>query len=105
MASASPPAMPTHSPGAMTVPFLFGWEHVVTALLLVIALAVVFFVMAAAGNNESERAEFEALLDARSNRRSDPELRERPSTGSEQENRTSVGAERLAADGGGPSAS
>jgi hypothetical protein len=92
----------------MTVSFLFGWEHVVTALLLVIALAVVFFVMAAAGNNESERAEFQALLAARSNRGSDPELRERPSTGSEHENGTSVGAARAArlpADGEGPSTS
>jgi hypothetical protein len=74
--------MPTHSPGAMTVPFLFGWEHVVTALLLVIALAVVFFVLAAAGRNVSERAEFQAWLDARSNGRRDPapEGPDRPAT-------------------------
>jgi hypothetical protein len=55
----------------MTVPFLFGWEHIGTAVLLVIALAVVFFVLAAAGRNVSERAEFQALLDARSHRRSE----------------------------------
>ena len=64
--------MPTHSPGAMTVPFLFGWEHVMTALLLVIALAVVFFVLAAAGRNVSEQAEFQAWLDARSHGHIDP---------------------------------
>jgi hypothetical protein len=64
--------MPTPSPGAMTVPFLFGWEHVMTALLLVIALAVVFFVLAAAGRNVSEQAEFQAWLDARSHGRTDP---------------------------------
>ena len=56
----------------MTVPFLFGWEHVMTALLLVIALAVVFFVLAAAGRNVSEQAEFQAWLDARSHDRPDP---------------------------------
>lgn len=61
--------MPAHSPGAMTVSFLFGWEHVVTALLLVIVVAVAFFVIAAAGRNASELAEFEALLEARSNGR------------------------------------
>jgi hypothetical protein len=72
MAPAVPPAMPTPSPGAMTVPFLFGWEHVMTALLLVIALAVVFFVVAAAGRNASEQAEFQAWLDTRSNGRPDP---------------------------------
>jgi hypothetical protein len=53
----------------MTVSFLFGWEHVVTALLLVIVVAVAFFVIAAAGRNASELAEFEALLEARSNGR------------------------------------
>jgi hypothetical protein len=63
--------MPTQSPGAMTVPFLFGWEHVMTAVLLVIALAAVFFVLAAAGRNVSEQAEFQAWLDARSHGRPD----------------------------------
>jgi hypothetical protein len=51
----------------MTVSFLFGWEHVMAAVLLVVVLAVVFFVMAASGRNVSERAEFQAWLDARSN--------------------------------------
>jgi hypothetical protein len=63
--------MPAHDPGAMTVSFLFGWEHIVTAVLLVIALTVVFLVLAAAGRNVSEQAEFQALLDARSHRRSE----------------------------------
>ena len=55
----------------MTVPFLFGWEHIVTAVLLVIALAALFLVLTAAGRNVSERAEFQALLAARSHRRSE----------------------------------
>ena len=72
----APGPTPPHDPGAMTVPFLFGWEQIVTALLLVIGVAVLFFLIAAAGRNESERAEFQASLQARSLGRS-------PSVGTE----------------------
>lgn len=62
--------MPARDPGAMTVPFLFGWEHIVLAVLLVIGLAVLFLLIVAGGRNASERAEFQAMLEARSSGRS-----------------------------------
>ena len=60
------PATTPPPPGSMTVPPLFGWEFIVVVLLVLVALAVAFFVLAAAGRNESERAELQAWLDARS---------------------------------------
>lgn len=48
----------------MTVSFLFGWEHILVGLLLLIALAVVFVVVLAAGRGE--RSEWQEGLAARS---------------------------------------
>ena len=72
------PATTAPLPGSMTVPLLFGWEFIVVVLLVLVALAVAFFLMSAAGRNVSERAEMQAWLDARSNRRREPstELRD-----------------------------
>jgi hypothetical protein len=54
--------------GRMTVPPLFGWEGIVTVLVVVIALAVLFAVAASAGRGSSQRSEWQAWLDARSSR-------------------------------------
>lgn len=74
------PATTPPLPGSMTVPLLFGWEHVVTALLLLVAVAVAFFLMSAAGSNSSGRAEWQAFLDARSHESGGPatDLRDEP---------------------------
>jgi hypothetical protein len=53
----------------MTVSFLFGWQHILTGLLLLIALAVLFFVLLAAGRGE--RSDWQAGLQARSRRHDD----------------------------------
>jgi hypothetical protein len=50
----------------MTVPPLFGWQEIITALLLVIAAAVAFLVIAAVGAAASGRSEWRAWLDGRS---------------------------------------
>lgn len=54
----------------MTVSFLFGWQHILTGLLLLIALAVFFFVVLAAGTGG--RSEWQAALEARSRRHEEP---------------------------------
>ncbi len=60
------PATTPRPPGSLTVPVLFGWQHIVTALLLLIAVAVICAVLGAAGSNARGRAEWQAFLDARS---------------------------------------
>jgi hypothetical protein len=79
------PAANPLPPGSMTVPLLFGWEHIVTGLLLLVVLAVAYFVISAAGSNTSERAEWQAFLDARSKVSGEPatDLRDESSTLSE----------------------
>jgi hypothetical protein len=59
----TPPA-----PGSMTVPPLFGWEAILTGLLLLVAVTVAFLVIAAARAGVSGRSEWQAELDARSRR-------------------------------------
>jgi len=51
----------------MTVSFLFGWQHILTGLLLLLVLAVLFFAVLAAGRGS--RADWQAGLQARSRRR------------------------------------
>jgi hypothetical protein len=60
----------------MTVPPLFGWEVILTVLVLLVALAVAFFLASAAGTAADDRSDWEAWLDARSTRR-------RPTTGAD----------------------
>jgi hypothetical protein len=55
-------------PGSMTVPPLFGWETIVAVLLLLLVVAVAFFLASATGRAPSGQSEFQAWLDARSNR-------------------------------------
>jgi hypothetical protein len=54
----------------MTVSFLFGWQHILTGLLLLIALAVVFFLALAAG--KGGRSDWQEGLAARSRRLEEP---------------------------------
>ncbi|MGY1670531.1 hypothetical protein [Geodermatophilus sp. SYSU D00710] len=58
---ATPPA-----PGDMTVPLLFGWEGIVTGVLLLGAVAVLFLVVASVRAGRSDRSDWQAWLDARS---------------------------------------
>jgi hypothetical protein len=55
----------------MTVPPLFGWEHILIALVLVVGAALVGFVLLAVGRAGSGRDEWQAFLDGRSARRRD----------------------------------
>lgn len=48
----------------MTVSFLFGWQHLLTGLVLLVVLAALFLLVLAAGRGR--RSEWQALLDARS---------------------------------------
>ena len=53
----------------MTVSFLFGWQHILTGLVLLIVLAAIFLLVLAAGRGG--RSEWQAFLDARSGGRQD----------------------------------
>ncbi|NYJ08269.1 hypothetical protein [Petropleomorpha daqingensis] len=52
----------------MTVPPLFGWEHVLIGLVVVALAGVVGLVLLAVGRAGSERDEWQAFLDGRSAR-------------------------------------
>jgi hypothetical protein len=52
-------------PGGMTVPPLFGWEHVLVAVAVAVVLAVAALVLLAAGTAARQRAEWQAWLDGR----------------------------------------
>ena len=60
------PVPAPRSPGSMTVSFLFGWQHILVGLVLLVALAVLFFLVLAAGRGNRE--EWQAALEARSSR-------------------------------------
>jgi hypothetical protein len=60
------------------VPFLFGWEYILTGLVLLIVLAALFLLVLSAGRGR--RSEWRALLDARSFRRSESALDDRGGT-------------------------
>ena len=53
----------------MTVPPLFGWEHILVALVVIALAAVVGLVLLSAGRAVSARNDWEAWLDGRSARR------------------------------------
>jgi hypothetical protein len=59
-------------PGSMTVPPLFGWEHIVAVLALMAVVAAAFLVLAVTRGQVSGRPDWQAWLDARSNRRTYP---------------------------------
>jgi hypothetical protein len=58
-------------PGSMTVPPLFGWELILTGLLVLVVVAVAFLLLGATGTGRDERSDWEAWLDARSRVRGD----------------------------------
>jgi hypothetical protein len=60
------PVTPVRDPGSMTVSFLFGWQHILTGLVLLIVVAVVFLLVLGSGVGRGGRAEWRAELDARS---------------------------------------
>ena len=65
--------VPTPPPaGNLTVPPLFGWEEIVTVLVLVIAATAAFLVVAAVATAWTGRSEWRAYLDARSRRDGGP---------------------------------
>jgi hypothetical protein len=50
----------------MTVSFLFGWQHILTGLVLLIVVAVLFLLVLATGVGRADRADWRADLNARS---------------------------------------
>jgi hypothetical protein len=62
------PATPL-PPGSMTVPPLFGWELILTGLVVLVVVAVAFLLVSASGTGRDERPDWQAWLDARSGRR------------------------------------
>jgi hypothetical protein len=63
------PSLATGDPGSMTVSFLFGWQHILAGLVVLIVVAVIFVVVLAAGRGE--RSDWQAGLEARSRRHAD----------------------------------
>jgi hypothetical protein len=55
-------------PGRMTVPPLFGWEHIVLVLALVAVVGVAFLVHSVARGSVHERADWQSWLESRSSR-------------------------------------
>jgi hypothetical protein len=62
-------------PGNMTVPPMFGWQDILTVLVVTIVVGVAFLVVGAALASLSGRGEWRAFLDARSRRQ---DLDDRP---------------------------
>jgi hypothetical protein len=66
------------APGSMTVPPLFGWEEILTVLVLVIAAAVAFLLVAAVAAAFTGRSEWQAFLAGRSRRHPVPSSASEP---------------------------
>jgi hypothetical protein len=62
------------SPGSLTVPLWFGWEHIAAVVVLGIVVAAAALVALAAGRSRSSRAEFQDWLETRSARYEDGAL-------------------------------
>jgi len=56
------------APGSLTVPPLAGWEGIVVALLVVLAVAVGFLLIGALATAHHRSPEWQAWLDGRSRR-------------------------------------
>jgi hypothetical protein len=56
-------------PGSMTVPPLFGWEHILVALALIALAGLAGLVLLAAGRAAGSRNDWQAWLDGRSAQR------------------------------------
>jgi hypothetical protein len=59
-------------PGRMTVPPLFGWEHIVLVLALMAVVGLAFLLHSVARGSVHERADWQSWLEARSSRPSAP---------------------------------
>ena len=59
-------------PGDMTVPPLFGWEFLLTVVVVVAVVAAVVLVQGLLRAGGTERAEWQAWLESRSGRRPTP---------------------------------
>jgi hypothetical protein len=59
-------------PGRMTVPPLFGWEHIVLVLALMAVVGVAFLLHSVARGSVHERADWQSWLEARSSRLTAP---------------------------------
>ncbi|MDK3256929.1 hypothetical protein [Blastococcus capsensis] len=59
------PAPTPQMPGNLTVPVLFGWENLVTVVVLAVVTAVLFVVALAAAAAGSRRSEWRGWLDSR----------------------------------------
>jgi hypothetical protein len=55
-----------HVPGNMTVSFLFGWQGLVTLLVVVIVVGLVFLAISAARSTRDTRSEWQVYLESRS---------------------------------------
>jgi hypothetical protein len=55
-----------HVPGNMTVSFLFGWQGIVLALVILIVSGVAFLLVSASRSTRETRAEWQGYLEARS---------------------------------------
>jgi hypothetical protein len=55
-------------PGRMTVPPLFGWEHIVLVLALMAFVGAAFLLHSVARGSVHERADWQSWLEARSSR-------------------------------------
>ena len=55
-------------PGRMTVPPLFGWEHIVLVLALMAVVGAAFLLHSVARGSVHERADWQSWLEARSSR-------------------------------------
>ena len=55
-----------HVPGNMTVSFLFGWQGIVLAVVLLLAAGVAFLLISASRSTRETRAEWQDYLAARS---------------------------------------
>ena len=66
------PAPTPLPPGSLTVPPTFGWQEILTVLVLVVAVAVVFLVIGVVSASLNGRREWEAWLDGRTSRHAQP---------------------------------
>jgi hypothetical protein len=66
------PAPTPLPPGSLTVPPTFGWQEILTVLVLVIVVAVAFLVIGVVSASVNGRREWQAWLDARPSRHSHP---------------------------------
>lgn len=68
-----PTSLDPLDPGSMTVPPLFGWEHIVAVLALMAVIGAAFLLHSVARGASQGRSDWQSWLDARSSRAPSPE--------------------------------